>query len=74
MHHHRLDARLLEQNDVLGEILLRGGIAHGVAAILDHDHLLIIALHMRQRLGQDLGLDMDVGQIGHGFPFALGRL
>jgi hypothetical protein len=55
MHDDRLQAGLLEQHDVLGEILGRSRIAHGVAAILDDDHFLIVALHVRQRLDEHLG-------------------
>ena len=56
MHHDRIDRGLLEQHDVLGELLGERLLAHGVAAILDDDGLLVIALHVRQRLGQDARL------------------
>src|SRR6266550_1070491 len=38
-----------------------------MAAILDDDGFLVIALHVRQRLGQDAGLieRADVGRVGH---------
>ena len=62
----RLDACLLEQHHILGEVLRRGRGAERMAAILDHDDLLIVALHMRQRLHQEMGLGRGGGQIGHG--------
>ena len=62
----RLDAGLLEQHHILGEILRRGRGAERVAAVFDHDDLLIIALHMRQRLHQEMGLGRGVEQVGHG--------
>ena len=67
MHHHRIDRGLLEQHDVAGKLagdLLR---AHGMAAVLDDDGLLVISLHVRQRLGQDARLieRADAGVIGH---------
>ena len=66
MHHDRLEPRLLEEHDVLGEILGRGAVAHGVAAIFDDHDLLVVALHVRQGLDQDLGLHMHVGEgFGH---------
>ena len=41
-------------------------VAHGVAAVFDDDDLLVVALHVRQRLDEDLGLDVDVGKrLGH---------
>ena len=62
MHDDGLDARLLEQHHVLGEILGRRPVAHGMAAILDHHHLLVVALHVRQRLHKHLGLHVNVGE------------
>ena len=42
-------------------------LAHGVAAIFDDDGFLVIALHVRQRLGQDAGLieRADMRRVGH---------
>ena len=51
MHHHRLHARLLQHHDVARETLRELRIHHGVAAIFDDDRLLIVALHVGQRLG-----------------------
>ena len=49
MHHHRIDRGLLEQHDVAGEIARGLLLAHGMAAVFDHDGFLVVALHMRQR-------------------------
>ena len=67
VHHHRIDGGLLEQHDVAGEIARQLLLAHGVAAVFDHDDLLVVALHMRQRLRQDarLRLRIDLGGFGH---------
>ena len=51
MHHHRIDAGLLHQHDVLGEIV-GAGAGHGVAAILHHDGLLVVFENVGQRLDQ----------------------
>ena len=56
MHHHRIDRGLFQQHDVAGELARRFLLAHGVAAVFHHDYLLVVALHMRQRFGQNLGL------------------
>ena len=58
--------RLLEEHDVLGEILGRGAVAHGVAAVFDDHDLLVVALHVRQSLDEDLGLHVHVRErFGH---------
>ena len=74
VHDDGLDAGLLEQNHVLGEIFRRGAIAHGMSAILDDHDLLVVTLHVRQSLHEHFGLDVDVRQlvnrgrlIGHGW-------
>ena len=54
---------LLQQHDVAGEAARQLLLAHGVAAVFHHDDLLVVALHVRQRLGQDAG-DV-VGRNGH---------
>ena len=67
MHHHRVHRGLLEQHDVARERL--GGVlgAHGVTAIFDDDGFFVVALHMRQRFGQNPGLieRADDGHVGH---------
>ena len=71
VHHHRIDRGLLQQDDVAGEVARALLLAHGVAAVFDDDNLLVIALHMRQRLRQDARLLewIDFGSLGHrGFP------
>ena len=72
VHHHRVDGGLLHQHDVAGEIARDLLLAHGVAAVFHHDGLLVVALHVRQRLRQDAG-DV-VGRDGHGGHGATGRL
>ena len=53
---HGIDARLLEQNHVAGEVPRGRLVAHGVAAVFHDDRRLVVAQHVRQRLHQDLGL------------------
>ena len=67
VHDDRVDARLLEVDDVLREGLGQPGVAHGVAAELDDDGLLVVANQVRQRLGQDARLQV------RGRPFFDGR-
>ena len=55
MHDHRIDRGLLQQHDVAREALRGRFVAHGVAAVLHHDGLLVVALHVRQRLGRGCG-------------------
>ena len=50
MHDDRIDAGLLQQRDVAGEGLAELDVAHGVAAIFHHDGLVLVALHVGQRL------------------------
>ncbi len=61
----RVNPRLLEVDDVLREGVGEGLVAHGVAAELDHNRLLVVADEVRQRLGQDARLDKR-GRIGLG--------
>ena len=56
VHDDRVHAGLLEQHDVLREGGGEVGVAHGVAAELHHHDLLVVALHVRQGFGQDVGL------------------
>ena len=55
MHDDRIDRRLLQENDVAGEFARQILGAHGVAAVFDDDGLLVVALHVGQRLGQHTG-------------------
>ncbi len=78
MHHHWIDGGLLEQHDIAGEITRQLLLAHGVAAVFDHDDFLVVALHMRQRLRQDarLRLRIDFGGLAHhaGLPLKRRRV
>ena len=56
MHHHRIDRGLLQQHDIAREGACGFLLAHGVAAVFDHHDFLVVALHMRQRFGEDPGL------------------
>ena len=56
VHDDRIDARLLEQHHVAREVARLVLVAHGVAAVFDHDDRVVIAQHVRQRLHQDFGL------------------
>jgi hypothetical protein len=72
MHHHRIDRGLFQQHDVAGEHARGFLLAHGVAAIFDHDDLVVIALHVRQRLRENPGLvvrgDRHAGSPWRGSP------
>jgi hypothetical protein len=46
MHDDRVHAGLLDQHDVAGKIGGEHRIAHGVAAILHHHGLAVVALHI----------------------------
>ena len=65
VHDDRVNARLLEVDDVLREGVGERLVAHGVAAELDDDRLLVVADEVRQRLGQDARLHVR-GRIGLG--------
>ena len=66
MHHDGVDADLLQQRDVAGELLGQGFLAHGVAAVFHHDGGAGIAAQERQRLRQDARTFGSGGEIGHG--------
>ena len=75
MHHHRVDADLLQQGDVAGELLGEAFLAHGVAAVFHHDGGAGIAAQERQRLGEHarpLGGGGEVGRRG-GWSVVHGR-
>ncbi len=67
VHDDRIDAGLLEVDDVLGEGCGEGIIAHGVAAELHHHGLLVVADQMRDGFGKDARLHMSRrGAVGGG--------
>ena len=65
---HRIDAGLLEQDHVAGEIAPGRVVAHRVAAVFHHDRRVVVAQHVRQRLHQDFGLLLraGAGRVCHG--------
>ncbi len=67
--HHRVEADVFHQDDVLGEALLEPLLDHGVAAVLDDDGLVVEALDVGQRLHQDVGF---FDQLLHGMSMASG--
>ena len=71
MHHHRIDADSLQQHDILCEIMLQFGVAHGVAAVFHHKGPPFIPFEVGQRLDQRFGLGEQLGivRIGHGALF-----
>src|SRR5205823_13409344 len=75
LHDHRIDGSLLQQNDVAREGFRNVFGAHGMAAIFDDDGFLVIPLHVRQRLGQDVGLieRTDIGRVGHEAGLVISR-
>jgi hypothetical protein len=60
VHHHHVDADVLQQADVLGEALLELRRHHGVPAVLDHERTPLEAPDERHRLQQHPGL-LDSG-------------
>jgi hypothetical protein len=56
VHHDRVDAGEAQENHVLGEGLLQLVVDHGVAAVLDHDDLVVEPLQPGQGLGEDTRL------------------
>ena len=64
VHDDRIDRGLLHQHDVAREAARRRLVAHGVAAVFHHDDLVVVALHVRQRLRQNAG-DVE-RRDGHG--------
>jgi hypothetical protein len=75
VHHHGMHADLLQEHDVAGEDFGQGGIAHGMAAVLDDEGLARVAPHERQGLGDGPGraqpllgvadLSVTRGALGH---------
>lgn len=64
MDHDRIDRGLFEQHDVAGELPRQMLVAHGMATVFHHDDLVVIALHVRQRLREDARLFVGVGGNG----------
>ena len=65
-----LSAAQFEHHHVAGEFARQIGIDHGVAAILDDDDLIVIALQEGQRFRQDAGGFVERGcGFGHGLRF-----
>ena len=62
MNQHHLDADEPEEDDVLHDLLLQGFIDHGVAAVLDDNHLASVFPDVGERGGQDFG-PLHIGQI-----------
>ena len=60
MDEHDLDADQVEQHDILDDRLFELFIDHGIAAIFDDDDLSRILLDIRERLDEDLGLDLGI--------------
>ena len=58
VHDDRIDARLLQVNDVLRKSVGKFGVAHRVAAEFHDDGLLVITNQMRDGFGQDARLLM----------------
>ena len=56
MHHDGVHAGLLQERDVARKSLAERRVAHGVAAVFHHDGLVLVALHVGQRLGEQPGL------------------
>jgi hypothetical protein len=70
VHDHGIHPDQLEQHDVARERLFQLLVGHGVAAVLDDDRPAVETLDVRQRVGQDAGLECAfygrwLGRIGH---------
>ena len=72
VHDDRVDARLLQVDDVLREGVRKLGVAHGVAAELHDDGLLVVANEVRNGFGQDARLQVRASAVlqreRHRFP------
>ena len=55
VHDHRVDRGLLHQHDIARKAARGRLVAHGVAAVFHNHDLVVVALHMRQRFGEDVG-------------------
>ena len=63
MHHHGVDADLLEQGDVGAELLGQGLLAHGVSAVFHHHGGPGVTAQERQRVGEDARLFSGGGEL-----------
>jgi hypothetical protein len=71
VNHHRIHADQLQQHHVVREAFLQLDVGHRVATVLDDDGLAVKPPDVRQRLGQDVGLEFWRGHdalrgAGHG--------
>ena len=66
VHDHRIDAGLLQEHHVLGEVARLVLVAHRMPAVLHDDDRVVVAQHVRQRLHQDFGLLLRGGIEGFG--------
>ena len=74
VHDDRIDAGLLQEHHVFGEVARLVLVAHGVAAVFHDDDRVVIAQHVRQRLHQDFGLLLRRGVEGFGHRGSQGRV
>ena len=58
MDHHRVHTDQLQQDDVARKAMLKSLFSHGIAAVFDDDGLAVEFTDIRQRLCEDLGLDL----------------
>ncbi len=75
MHHHRVDADLLQDSDIATETLGEVAFLHGVTAVLHHHRGAGVAAQERQGIGEDarLFVGRDLGlldHVAHAVPFA----
>ena len=65
VHHNRVDADLLEEDDVAGEGISGCRVAHCVAAIFDDEGPAGVAAHIGKGLRQNGGFDHGIGVRDH---------
>ncbi len=73
MHHDGIEAADFQHHHVAGELVGKRRIDHGMAAELDDDDLVVIALQEGQGLGENLGRGGQ-GQVSHGHVPGWNRL
>ena len=74
VHDDRVDAGLLEEHHVFGEVARFALVAHRVAAVFHDDDRIVIAQHVRKRLHQDFGLLLRRRVEGFGHRGSQGRV